>query len=85
MKKYLTLILIIYSMGNVFAQNNPNGFSTDSRDLRFDTIKPKKQPIDSSKYFYRRFLKLKSQGVPDSVNPFKQKLLNYKNKSKNEK
>lgn len=38
-----------------------------------DTLKPMVF-LDSSKYFYRRFLKLKSQGVPDSLNKFKSKL-----------
>lgn len=34
----------------------------------------KKQPIDSSKYFYRRFMSEKKRGIPDSLNKFKSKL-----------
>lgn len=63
--------------------NKKNKYSTVRIVDLNDTVNPKvfygiagikKQPIDSSKYFYRRFLAERKKGVPDSLNKFKSKL-----------
>lgn len=76
--------------------SNPDGWETDSRDLRFDTINTpqkvvkkkdkktgkvyygwvgvKSEPIDSSKIFWKLYVKNKQRGIPDSLNKYYIKL-----------
>lgn len=80
--KYFIIILITFFISSCgYGQYPRTKINNKGKIVRYqDTTRPKVYygiagiKADSTKYFWRKYIKLKNKGIADSLNPYKSKL-----------